>query len=67
MTTPADIEPAIEATLVRAARELKQVREALARIETLLQLIASAAATSPGAPQRLTPSADSCAIASPPT
>jgi hypothetical protein len=38
-----------------AARELKEAREA--RIETLLQLIASAAATSPGAPQRLAPSA----------
>ena len=40
---PTDISPTIEAALVRAARELEQVAQALARLETLIALIASAA------------------------
>ena len=43
MSAPADISPAVEAALARVARELEQVAQALARIEILLQLIASAA------------------------
>jgi hypothetical protein len=44
MNAPADIEPAIEAVLARVVRELAEVARTLARIELLLQLIASAEA-----------------------
>ncbi len=44
MTAPADIEPALATALERAVRELAEVAQAIAKIEALLQLIASAAA-----------------------
>jgi hypothetical protein len=43
MNAPADIEPALAAAVDRAARQLAEVAEAIARLELLLQLIASAA------------------------
>ena len=43
LNAPADIRPAIEAALARVACELAAVAEAMAKIELLLQLIASAA------------------------
>jgi hypothetical protein len=40
---PADIELGIAAALERVSRELEQVAQALAKIETIVRLIASAA------------------------
>ncbi len=44
MNETRDINPAVEAALDRAARELAAVAQALAKIETLLSFIASAVA-----------------------
>jgi hypothetical protein len=44
MNKPADIEPAIESALSRVARELEAITEAVERLESLVALIASAAA-----------------------
>ena len=44
MNAPTDIEPAIEAALSRVSRELAEVAEALAKIATTLEFVASAAA-----------------------
>jgi hypothetical protein len=43
MNAPAEIEPIVERTLSRVARELEQIADALERLETLVALIASAA------------------------
>ena len=43
MTAPADIEPTLAAVLERVSAELTAVAETLAKIETLVALIASAA------------------------
>jgi hypothetical protein len=43
MNAPAEIETAIETVLGRVARELEQVAQSLARLETLVALLASAA------------------------
>jgi uncharacterized membrane protein (DUF373 family) len=43
MTTPAEIEAAVETALSRVARELVAVAETLERLEILVALIASAA------------------------
>ena len=42
MSTPADIEPAVESALSRVARELVAIAEAIERLESLVALIASA-------------------------
>jgi hypothetical protein len=44
MTAPAEIQPVIETALGRVARELVKIETALRRLETLVALIASAAA-----------------------
>ena len=43
MIAPVAVEPALAAALARVAAELKSVAEALAKVESLLQFIASAA------------------------
>ena len=43
MTAPADLAHAIEGALARAAAELAHLSEDLARVRSLLELIASAA------------------------
>jgi hypothetical protein len=43
MNAPAEVEPAIEAAISRVAAELAEIAQAVARLEIILQLIASAA------------------------
>jgi hypothetical protein len=43
MTSPVDIEPAIDSALTRVAHELASIASALERLESLVALIASAA------------------------
>ena len=45
MNAPAEVQPAIDSSLMRVAHELASIASALERLENLVALIASAAAS----------------------